>query len=131
MTDQRRFVQFLSEYSFLLLILNSSKCSIHSSLSSLSPITINFPSPIFCYQIVILTCNFLPFVFFILFSSSSLILQMRLYLLLCLFLPFVLSQDLCADAPTEAAKIVCRQLNKWDANARVSLSFSSSFNHSY
>ncbi|GMT17107.1 hypothetical protein PFISCL1PPCAC_8404, partial [Pristionchus fissidentatus] len=34
-------------------------------------------------------------------------------------LPAASSQeDPCAAAPNEAAKIVCRQLNKWDANAR-------------
>ncbi|GMT28773.1 hypothetical protein PFISCL1PPCAC_20070, partial [Pristionchus fissidentatus] len=51
-------------------------------------------------------------------TSSLFFLQMRLWLLSLSFLPFLQSQDPCADAPTAAAKIVCRQLNKWDANAR-------------
>ncbi|GMS86017.1 hypothetical protein PENTCL1PPCAC_8192, partial [Pristionchus entomophagus] len=45
--------------------------------------------------------------------------QMRLWVLLSLCLPCLLSQDPCADAPNEAAKITCRMLHKWDKNARA------------
>lgn len=42
------------------------------------------------------------------------------YIILALYLPLAEGQMNCAEAPTAAARIVCEQLHKWDANARVS-----------